>query len=57
MPVGGRGIGKDYSLKEDNWKKMYKARRHLDRNWKNAKATAVYLSGHSDSVYCVQFDE
>lgn len=56
-PVGGRGIGKDFSLKEKDWKKMYKARTHLDRNWDAGVATAIYLQGHGDSVYCVQFDE
>ena len=39
---------------------MFKARDALEANWlKGPKAAgkAIYLSGHTDSVYCVQFDE
>lgn len=41
----------------NNWKRMYQVRMDLDNRWKNGIATAKYLRGHSDSVYCVQFDE
>ena len=36
---------------------MLQARRELQRGWENGKAAAIYLEGHTDSVYCVQFDE
>lgn len=39
---------------------MFKARKEVDANWKKtAKGAgkAIYLSGHTDSVYCLQFDE
>lgn len=36
---------------------MLKARKELQSRWKNGKAAAIYLEGHTDSVYCVQFDE
>lgn len=36
---------------------MWRARKALNRRWKNAYAAAIYLDGHSDNVYCVQFDE
>lgn len=55
-PVGGRGLGKG-KYYDQNWKKMYRARHELAENWKNGNATAIYLNGHTDSVYCVQYDE
>lgn len=36
---------------------MLQARRELRKRWEDGKASAIYLEGHSDSVYCVQFDE
>ena len=36
---------------------MWRARRALEQRWKDGYAAAVYLEGHCDSVYCVQFDE
>jgi WD40 repeat protein len=32
-------------------------RRTLEQRWKEGNAAAIYLNGHKDSVYCVQFDE
>ncbi|KAL1953071.1 hypothetical protein VTO42DRAFT_3633 [Malbranchea cinnamomea] len=49
------GLGK--ALPNRDWKKMYAVRRALEKRWKNGKAAAIYLHGHKDSVYCVQFDE
>ncbi|KLJ09833.1 hypothetical protein EMPG_09929 [Blastomyces silverae] len=40
-----------------DWKKMFAVRRALESRWKEGKAAAIYLHGHKDSVYCVQFDE
>lgn len=42
---------------EQDWKKMFLVRRALDLRWEQGKAAAIYLDGHKDSVYCVQFDE
>jgi len=39
---------------------MYRARTLLERQWRmgpERSGKATYLSGHTDSVYCVQFDE
>jgi F-box and WD-40 domain protein 1/11 len=59
VQVGGTGTGLPNRPNQE-WRSMYKARVELDRNWR-AGATdagkAVYLSGHTDSVYCLQFDE
>ena len=44
-------------MPNQDWKKMLLIRRALDRRWKEGKAAAIYLQGHKDSVYCVQFDE
>ncbi|EAL92396.1 hypothetical protein KXW98_002320 [Aspergillus fumigatus] len=49
------GLGK--SIPNQEWKKMFLVRRALDHRWKEGKAAAIYLHGHTDSVYCVQFDE
>ncbi|KAH8692734.1 putative F-box and WD40 domain protein [Talaromyces proteolyticus] len=49
------GLGK--TLPNQDWKKMTSVRQALDRRWKEGKAAAIYLQGHTDSVYCVQFDE
>ena len=56
LPVGGRGLGKSRTAEQD-WKQMFKSRLQLAKNWKNGNATAIYLNGHTDSVYCVQYDE
>jgi hypothetical protein len=29
----------------------------LERNWLEGAAEPIYLNGHTDSIYCVQFDE
>lgn len=49
------GLGK--TMPNQDWKRMLLIRRALDRRWKEGKAAAIYLQGHKDSVYCVQFDE
>lgn len=49
------GLGK--LRPNQDWKKMYAVRRALESRWKDGKAAAIYLHGHKDSVYCVQFDE
>lgn len=53
------GIGQP-DLYQQEWKKMFKARVELEKQWRmgpEASGKATYLSGHTDSVYCVQFDE
>ncbi|KAL4897155.1 WD40-repeat-containing domain protein [Aspergillus ambiguus] len=49
------GLGK--SIPNQDWKKMFLVRRALEHRWKEGKAAAIYLHGHTDSVYCAQFDE
>ena len=59
IQVGGVGVGRPNRPNQE-WKKMYKARVELEQNWrKGAKGAgkAIYLAGHTDSVYCLQFDE
>lgn len=51
----GPGLGKN--TPGQDWKKIWKARKTLDARWMDGYAAAIYLEGHSDSVYCVQFDE
>ncbi|KAI1367197.1 quinon protein alcohol dehydrogenase-like superfamily [Xylaria arbuscula] len=56
QPGVGAGVP---SLRPGNdWQKIYQAREELDRQWKiGTQARAVYLNGHLDSIYCLQFDE
>lgn len=49
------GLGKTVSRQE--WKSMWRARKALQQRWIDGYAAAIYLEGHTDSVYCVQFDE
>ncbi|RMD42759.1 hypothetical protein DV735_g2382, partial [Chaetothyriales sp. CBS 134920] len=50
-PGLGRNVpGQDY-------KKLAKIRTLIDQRWERGEAAAIYLNGHRDSVYCVQFDE
>lgn len=59
IQVGGVGSGRTNKPNQE-WKKMYKARLDLEQNWRKGArdaGKAVYLSGHTDSVYCLQFDE
>ena len=59
IQVGGIGCGRTNRPNQE-WKRMYKARVALEKNWRAGPkdaGKAVYLSGHTDSVYCVQFDE
>jgi len=59
IQVGGVGIGRPHK-RDQEWKDMLKARYDLEANWRRGPeraGKAIYLSGHTDSVYCVQFDE
>ena len=53
--INGAGLGT--LSPNQKFKLMLRARRDLQDRWKAGKATAIYLEGHTDSVYCVQFDE
>ena len=53
--IGGRGMGN--AQPGQDWKRMWKVRKALHQRWTDNHAAAIYLEGHSDSVYCVQFDE
>lgn len=54
-PQPARGLGK--GVADQDWQKMYHIRRQIDKQWAKGSAAAIYLNGHKDSVYCVQFDE
>ena len=57
--VGGAGTGRP-NKPDQEWKKMYQARVELEKNWRKGvkdAGKAIYLAGHTDSVYCLQFDE
>jgi F-box and WD-40 domain protein 1/11 len=54
-PQPARGVGK--GMPDQDWQKMYHVRWQIDKRWAQGTAAAIYLNGHKDSVYCVQFDE
>lgn len=51
------GLGVPRSLPTNDWRQIYKAKNELKNRWLEGKARAVYLNGHTDSIYCLQFDE
>jgi F-box and WD-40 domain protein 1/11 len=60
IQMGGSGIGESaygHPAPGQQWKKMYAARAEINKRWKAGTPAAVYLNGHTDSVYCCQFDE
>lgn len=53
----GAGLGVPALQPSINWKHAYRATEDLAKRWKKGKAASIYLNGHSDSIYCLQFDE
>lgn len=53
----GTGLGIPPVRPNNDWKEIYRVKQELDKRWKEGKAKPVYLNGHSDSIYCLQFDE
>jgi F-box and WD-40 domain protein 1/11 len=53
----GTGMGVPTLGPQNNWREIYRVKEQLDKRWKEGKARPVYLNGHSDSIYCLQFDE
>lgn len=59
IQVGGQGVGVP-NKPNQKWQRMHEAREELEKNWRRGQrdaGKATYLAGHTDSVYCVQFDE
>ncbi|OAL52813.1 F-box/WD repeat-containing protein-like protein lin-23 [Pyrenochaeta sp. DS3sAY3a] len=60
IQMGGMGIGKmagGNPAPAQDWKTMYHARSEINKRWRAGAPAAIYLNGHTDSVYCCQFDE
>jgi F-box and WD-40 domain protein 1/11 len=53
----GSGLGLPEIQPHTAWKEVYRVRQELDMKWKRGETTPVYLHGHLDSIYCIQFDE
>ncbi|KAK5989877.1 F-box/WD repeat-containing 7-like protein [Cladobotryum mycophilum] len=53
----GSGLGVPKVAPSNDWKEIYRAKLELSQRWKEGKARPVYLNGHTDSIYCLQFDE
>lgn len=53
----GAGLGVPAIQPSNDWKDIYRVKHDLDAKWKTGSARSVYLHGHSDSIYCLQFDE
>ncbi|KAG2182317.1 hypothetical protein INT43_007247 [Umbelopsis isabellina] len=44
-------------LDEMDWRHLYSQRYQLEQRWNTGKVSTFYLTGHTDSVYCLQFDD
>jgi F-box and WD-40 domain protein 1/11 len=53
----GIGLGVPSLNPNHDFKDLYRIRQELERNWLEGTAEPIYLNGHLDSIYCVQFDE
>ncbi|TFA98244.1 Beta-TrCP [Trichoderma ghanense] len=53
----GTGLGIPPVVPTNDWKQIYRAKLELAQKWKEGKARPMYLNGHTDSIYCLQFDE
>lgn len=53
----GTGLGIPPIQPDTPWKEIYKVKQKLQGNWKQGKAKPIYLNGHLDSIYCLEFDE
>lgn len=53
----GAGLGLPPLTPDLDWKNLYRVKQKLERNWREGNVDLVYLNGHLDSIYCVQFDE
>jgi len=46
----------DYAPLSLDWLGMFKIRKEVDHRWKSTEPKISNLSGHQDSVYCLEFD-
>ncbi|KFA63141.1 hypothetical protein S40285_04778 [Stachybotrys chlorohalonatus IBT 40285] len=53
----GTGLGIPPVHPDNDWRDIYRIKQDLSRRWRDGKARPVYLNGHLDSIYCIQFDE
>ncbi|EHL02579.1 putative E3 ubiquitin ligase complex SCF subunit sconB [Glarea lozoyensis 74030] len=53
----GAGLGLPAFSSDHDWKDLYRIKQELERNWLEGAAEPIYLNGHTDSIYCVQFDD
>jgi F-box and WD-40 domain protein 1/11 len=53
----GTGLGVPAVSPVNDWREIYRVKQELSQRWKTGKARPVYLNGHKDSIYCLQFDE
>jgi F-box and WD-40 domain protein 1/11 len=55
--AAGAGLGLPSWDSDTDWRELYRVREQLRQSWMAGSAESVYLIGHLDSIYCVQFDE
>jgi F-box and WD-40 domain protein 1/11 len=54
----GKGFGIPAMRPGNDWQNIYRAKQELEQKWREGTSTRpVYLNGHLDSIYCLQFDE
>lgn len=55
--VPGSGLGVPSLDPDTDWKDIYRIKNDLEDRWITGQTTTTYLMGHTDSIYCTQFDE
>ncbi|QSZ34754.1 hypothetical protein DSL72_007612 [Monilinia vaccinii-corymbosi] len=53
----GSGLGVPALYPDTDWKDVYRIKQTLEKRWISGQTTTTYLMGHTDSIYCIQFDE
>ncbi|KAF4119287.1 F-box and WD-40 domain protein 1/11 [Geosmithia morbida] len=51
------GLGLPRSSPTSDWRHIYRITKELQQRWRKGTARPTYLNGHTDSIYCLQFDE
>ena len=46
----------DDDQKTIDWRRLYRSRLHLERNWRTRSYAQTEFQGHSEAIYCLQFD-
>jgi F-box and WD-40 domain protein 1/11 len=57
FPIQMGSTGYPAETRGQQWMELTKTRKTVQRRWDTTTPAATYFNGHTDSVYCCQFDE